>query len=92
MEGDIKNLRPIIGELNQDRSNYRFGMIEGERRRYGHFDFEVDFKLRMAEPPPEVRSEIAEIDFYMAQRYDLKFSKQQMRLLVSCQSKISVIH
>jgi deoxyribonuclease-1 len=35
MEGDMHNLVPAIGELNADRSNYRFSMLEGEKRRYG---------------------------------------------------------
>jgi deoxyribonuclease-1 len=34
-EADLHNLVPSIGEINSDRSNYRFSMIEGEQRRYG---------------------------------------------------------
>lgn len=81
MEGDLHNLVPAIGELNGDRSNYRFGMLEGEPRKYGQCDFEVDFKGRKAEPPPSVRGDIARTYFYMADRYKLKLSDSQKRLL-----------
>ena len=81
MEGDMHNLQPAIGELNADRSNYRFSMLEGERRRYGQCDFEVEFKAKKAEPPEAVRGDIARTYFYMADRYKLKLSKSQKRLL-----------
>jgi len=34
MEADMMNLVPADGELNGDRSIYRFGMIPGEPRAY----------------------------------------------------------
>ena len=80
MEGDMHNLRPSIGELNADRSNYRYGMLPGELRRYGSVDFEVDFKARVAEPRPEVRGDIARTYFYMADRYGLHLSRKQKQL------------
>jgi len=81
MESDMHNLRPAVGELNGDRSNYRYGMIPGEPRMYGDaVDFEVDFKHRVAEPRPEVRGDIARTYFYMARRYGIRISKKQMRL------------
>ncbi|HET6521331.1 MAG TPA: endonuclease, partial [Geminicoccaceae bacterium] len=52
---DLHNLWPSVGEVNADRSNFRFGMIEGEPRAYGSCDFEVDGGLRRAEPRPEIR-------------------------------------
>ena len=76
----MRNLVPAVGELNGDRSNYRFGMIPGEPRAYGACDFEVDFKARVVEPRPEVRGDIARIYFYMAERYGLRISSRQKRL------------
>jgi len=81
MEGDLHNLVPAVGELNADRSNYRFGMIKGEKRRYGQCNFEVDFKAKRAEPPENVQGDIARTYFYMADRYNLKLSKSQKKLL-----------
>lgn len=79
-EADLYNLVPAIGEVNGDRSNYRFGMLQGETRRYGVCDFEVDFKQRVAEPAPVIRGDIARIYFYMSKKYQVRLSKQQRRL------------
>lgn len=81
MEGDLHNLRPAIGEINADRSNFRFSIIPGERRNYGQCNFEVDFKARKSEPPPRVRGDIARTYFYMADRYQLNLSRSEERLL-----------
>lgn len=81
MEADMMNLRPAVGELNGDRSNFRYGMISGERRLYGPgVDFEVDFKARVAEPAPKTRGDIARTYFYMAKEYNVKIGRKQMQL------------
>jgi len=67
IESDLYNLYPEIGELNADRSNYRYGIIEGEERRYGTCDFEVEDRL--AEPREAIRGDIARIYFYMDAAY-----------------------
>ena len=76
----MHNLQPAIGELNADRFNYRFSMLEGGPRKYGQCDFEVNFKAKKAEPPPAVRGNIARTFFYMSDRYKLKLSEQQKQL------------
>ncbi len=67
METDLYNLVPEIGELNADRRNYRFGIIEGESRAYGACDFEIED--RIVEPRPEIRGDIARVYFYMNAAY-----------------------
>jgi len=79
-EADLHNLVPAVGEVNGDRSNYRFGMLEGEMRRYGSCDFEVEFKQRTVEPAAHIRGDIARIYFYMRATYGIRLSKQQRRL------------
>lgn len=81
MESDMHNLVPAIGELNGDRSNFRYGMISGEARNYGAVDFEVDFKQKVAEPSPHIRGDIARTYFYMERMYGLNIGKKQKRLL-----------
>ncbi len=81
MEADLHNLVPAIGELNGDRSNFKFTMIPGEPRAYGKCDFEVNFKSKSAEPPDNVRGDIARIYFYMRDQYQLSLSNQQSKLL-----------
>lgn len=80
MEGDLHNLVPAIGELNNDRSNFKFGMLEGEHHLYGSCDAEVDFKARVFEPRPSVRGDIARTYFYFEQRYRLRISRKQRQL------------
>lgn len=83
MEADPHNLVVSIGEVNGDRSNFSFGMLEGEPRRYGACDVEIDFKQRVIEPRPEVRGQIARIYFYVFDRYNLRMSRKQERLLMA---------
>jgi deoxyribonuclease-1 len=64
---DLYNLVPSIGEINGLRANYSFAMIPGEKREFGECDMEI--KNRKAEPPPEVRGNIARIYFYMDWAY-----------------------
>lgn len=80
MEADLHNLVPAIGEVNGDRSNFKFGMLEGEKRAYGQCDVEIHFKLKRAEPHPGIRGDIARVYFYMAKQYQLKLSRQQIQL------------
>ena len=80
MASDLYNLVPANGEVNGDRSNFKFSMLEGEKRAYGQCDVEIDFKARIVEPRPSVRGDIARIYFYMNQRYGLEISKKQRKL------------
>lgn len=80
MESDMHNLVPAIGELNGDRSNFRYGMISGEPRSYGSVDFEVNFKQKVAEPALHARGDIARTYYYMERAYGLNIGKKQRRL------------
>ena len=80
MESDLHNLVPAVGEVNGDRSNFRFAMLNSTPDMYGQCDFKVNFKQRKAEPPKEKLGNIARIYLYMADRYGLRLSKQQRRL------------
>ena len=80
MEADMHNLQPAIGELNSDRSNYKFSIIPGEAREYGDVDFEVDFKARLVEPRPSIRGDIARTYFYMEKTYGVRISSRQKKL------------
>lgn len=84
MEADIHNLVPAIGELNGDRSNLPYGLVNGEPRAYGpKVNMEIDFKTRTAEPPENVYGDVARITFYMQTRYNLVLSKQQLQLFTA---------
>jgi len=82
MEADMHNLVPAIGEINGDRSNYQYGMLEGEARLYGpQVNMEVDFPARTVEPPDNVHGDIARTYFYFRDRYNFRLSRQMMQLM-----------
>lgn len=67
MQADMYNLVPAVGEINADRSDFKYGIIPGEERNYGECDFEVSDKT--AEPTEKIRGDIARIYMYMDSAY-----------------------
>ncbi|HEX5793916.1 MAG TPA: endonuclease [Rheinheimera sp.] len=83
MEADLYNLVPAIGEVNGDRSNYRFGVLPSIAAKHGACPVKVDFKQQVFEPAPPVRGDIARIYFYMADKYKLNLSRAQQQLFIA---------
>ncbi|MDX1677906.1 endonuclease [Arsukibacterium sp.] len=83
MEADLYNLVPAIGEVNGDRSHYRFGLLPAAPHRHGACPIKVDFKQQVFEPPALVRGDIARIYFYMADKYNLTLSRAQQQLFMA---------
>jgi deoxyribonuclease-1 len=67
MEADLYNLQPAITEVNRLRLNYSMAMIDGEARRFGACDLEIED--RKIEPRPDIRGDIARTYFYMDAAY-----------------------
>lgn len=80
MEGDLHNLYPSVGEVNGDRSNYRFSDWNANPYQYGQCPMVVDFKGRKVQPPKASRGTIARAYLYMADRYNVRLNKNQRRL------------
>ena len=81
MEADLHNLVPAVGEVNGDRSNYRFSEWNGKPYQYGECSIIVSFKDRKVQPPEHTRGPIARIYLYMSERYQLFLSDQQRKLM-----------
>jgi deoxyribonuclease-1 len=81
MEADMHNLVPAIGEVNGDRSNYRFGANEPKIGQYGQCKVQVDFKAKRAYVKDDIRGDIARIYFYMSDKYNVRLSKQEKRMM-----------
>ncbi len=81
MESDLHNLVPAIGEVNGDRSNFRFSDWNGKPHQYGQCPMIVDFKKRSVQPPKQSRGAIARTYLYMNDRYHMTLSKSQYRLM-----------
>ena len=80
MESDLHNLVPSIGELNGDRSNRRFGLVDNELRVYGNCDFEINYETDLVEPRPTIRGDIARIWLYIHQVYELDLKESELLL------------
>lgn len=80
MEGDLHNLHPSIGEVNEARSHYRYNDLNMKPNQFGQCPVYVDHKLRIMQPPKEIRGLIARTYFYMYDQYKLKMSKQEAKL------------
>ena len=83
MEADLHNLVPAIGEVNGDRSNFRFSDWGGKASQYGQCTMIVDFKGRKAQPPMTTRGAIARTYLYMQQTYGLQISAGQQKLFAA---------
>ncbi|SEI85416.1 deoxyribonuclease-1 [Azotobacter beijerinckii] len=79
-EADLHNLVPEIGEVNGDRSNFGFAMLDKAPDQYGQCRMVVDFQARKAMPREEVRGAVARTYLYMHDRYKLRMAKQDRQL------------
>ncbi|MBS0616632.1 MAG: endonuclease [Spirochaetes bacterium] len=67
IEADLYNLYPAIGELNGDRRNYRYGLVNEKQSAYGKCEFYIED--RVVEPRQAIRGDIARVYFYMNAAY-----------------------
>ena len=77
---DLHNLVPSIGEVNGDRLNHPYGIVEAEVRVYGMCDFEIGGTPKRAEPADALRGNVARISLYMNETYTLNFSPEEMTM------------
>lgn len=82
MEGDLHNLYPSVGEINGDRSNFRFTDGNIKPYQYGQCPMVVDFKNRQVQPGNFSKGKIARAYLYMSDRYNIKLSKAQRNLFL----------
>ena len=75
----MHNLFPAVGELNADRSNFRFDFELPKKGQYGQCEFNVDFKAKRAKVREAIRGIIARDYLYFNKQYSMKLSKQELR-------------
>lgn len=80
IEADLNNLVPEIGELNADRRDFPYREIPGEKREYGACDFEVDTKLKEAEPAVPLRGFIGRVWLYMNETHDVPITEEDRQI------------
>jgi len=85
MYTNLHNLVPAIGEVNGDRSNFPFAILE-EVSNYGECDVEIkylggqDFPRGKVEPPEGARGAIGRIYLYMLDKYKFDLDIEQQNL------------
>ena len=87
MEGDMHNLQPAIGEVNGDRSNYRYSQFTKKFSQYGQCKVATDFKSRKFQPREDSYGTIARTYLYMSYKYGINLSKQDRQLMVAWDKK-----
>ncbi len=81
MESDMHNLVPAIGEVNGNRSNYRYGANKVTIGQYGKCEVQVNFKAKRAYVKDNIKGDISRIYFYMSDKYNVRLSKQERRMM-----------
>ncbi|WP_286030861.1 endonuclease [Helicobacter pullorum] len=85
MEGDLQNLVPAIGEINGDRSNYRYAQAPKNLvfNQYGNCQVYTDFKNKRFYPADYSKGWIARSYLYMSKTYNIRLSNQERKLMES---------
>ena len=92
MESDLHNLVPAIGEVNGDRSNFKYVQelvysASHNVASYGQCPIKIDFTASNAKPPEHTRGQIARAYLYMQKTYKIKLSDKQLRLMLLWNNK-----
>lgn len=80
MEGDMHNLQPSIGEVNEARAHYRYADAGLTPYQFGECDIVVDHKQKIMQPPEAARGIIARTYLYMYSRYKMKMSDRDAKM------------
>lgn len=79
MEGELYNLWPTVGLVNQARSNYRYSPIEKNTDFYG-CPFKIDAELKKVEPADYAKGIVARANLFMSKRYHINLSPSQQKI------------
>lgn len=79
-EGDLHNLRPVIGEVNGDRSDLPYGLAGEFPATYGNCHFKIDFKNDVAEPGDEIKGDVARISLYISEKHEILFTNSEIEM------------
>ncbi|EGE9600513.1 deoxyribonuclease [Campylobacter jejuni] len=83
MEADKQNLVPAIGEINGDRSNFRYAeaLTNLKYTQYGNCKVYTDFKAKRFYPANYSKGWIARSYLYMSKTYNIRLSDQERKLM-----------
>ncbi|MCC9289429.1 endonuclease [Pseudomonas aeruginosa] len=72
-----------VGEVNADRSNFRYGVSPSTRMLYGACATRTDLQQRVTDPRDQVKGAVGRIYYYMHDRYALSMSRAQQQMLMA---------
>lgn len=89
MESDKQNLVPAIGEINGDRSNFRYSEapLNLKYTQYGNCKVYTDFKTKRFYPADYSKGWIARSYLYMSKTYNIRLSDQERKLMEAWDKK-----
>jgi deoxyribonuclease-1 len=95
MEADLHNLVPVIREVNTARKNYRFFEYSKENNKklkyyFNHCPIIIDAKNKCVEPRDEVKGMISRINFYMAEKYHIPMTQEEVQLMTDWNKRYPV--
>lgn len=80
MEGDLHNLYPSIGEVNGDRSNYRFVEKLKGKSPYGKCSVVINTKKKVASIPNRAKGIVARAYLYMSSTYKIPLTSEEINM------------
>lgn len=91
IEGELFNLYPVVGSVNEARANYRytdFGVLnKKEKYNFDGCRVIVDHKNRQFEPPDEVKGLVARANLFMSKKHGISLSGAQRKLFKAWNKK-----
>ncbi|MGN0903080.1 MAG: endonuclease [Succinivibrio sp.] len=80
MENDLHNLYPAVGEVNADRSNFKFSRELKGTSPYGRCQVIIDRKRQRVSIPDNAKGVVARAYLYMSQRYNIALDSEHINL------------
>lgn len=84
LEADLQNLKPSIGSINGDRSNYHYAEAPKgmDFNQYGQCKVYTDFKDKLFYPANYSKGYIARTYIYMSEQYGIRLSDKERKLML----------
>lgn len=87
MQANMHNLVPAIGEINNDRSNYKFAEKTARKNINGNCRFEINQKSKEVYINPDIKGVVAKIYLYMSDKYNIPLSKSELKMMKEWNTK-----
>lgn len=91
LEAELFNLWPVVGSINQARSNYKYTEFTSNQKRslpnFSNCPIVIDFKKELVEPRDEIKGLVARASLFTSNKYNISLSKRQRNLFIVWNNK-----